>query len=389
MSPSDIRNVRIDRFRFHELRIPFTVAFRHAAAERAETQSVWIDAIDADGTIGSGESCPRHYVTGETLETARAFTDRHETALRSKIDSFETLRAWAAAHRQDIDANPAAWCALELAILDLLGKRRGAPVEAILSLDPLAGQFRYTAVLGDASPDAFRAMAERYWRMGFRDFKVKLSGDEARDRDKLAIFGTWPEGASRVRADANNLWQDAEDAISGVRALGHSFFAIEEPIARNRYAELSRISHALNCPIILDESFVRREQLALLDEPPSQWLVNVRVSKMGGLIRSLDVIAAASARGIGVIVGAQVGETSLLTRAGLTAARAAGSALMAQEGAFGTFLLQRDVCDPPLMFGHGGVIDVAANPMVTAPGLGAADASQFCIDAPPGRPARP
>ena len=376
MSPSDT----IDRFRFRELRIPFTVAFRHASAERAETQSVWIDAIDADGTIGSGESCPRQYVTGETLETARAFADRHEAALRNKIDSFETLCAWAAAHRQDIDANPAAWCALELAILDLLGKRRVAPVEAILSLDPLAGQFRYTAVLGDASPDTFRAMAERYWRMGFRDFKVKLSGDEARDRDKLAIFGTWPEGAARVRADANNLWQDAEDAISGVRALGYRFFAIEEPIARNRYADLSRISHALNCPIILDESFVRREQLSLLDEPPSQWLVNVRVSKMGGLIRSLDVIAAASARGIGVIVGAQVGETSLLTRAGLTAAHAAGSALVAQEGAFGTFLLQRDVCDPPLMFGQGGVIDVPVHPMLAAPGLGPADGKNFSFD---------
>ena len=30
-------------------------------------------------------------------------------------------------------------------------------------------------------------------------------------------------------------------------------------------------------------------------EPASQWLINVRVSKMGGLIRSLQVIEAARA----------------------------------------------------------------------------------------------
>lgn len=373
MSQSDVRAVRdvqIRQFRFRVLRIPFTVTFRHASAARTETESVWIDAIGADGTAGSGESCPRQYVTGETLETARAFTDRHDAELREQIDSIDTLRAWIAAHRQDIDANPAAWCALELAILDLLGKLHGTPVEALLSMAPLAGQFRYTAVLGDASPDAFHAMAERYRRLGFRDFKVKLSGDAARDREKLAIFGRWPDGATRVRADANNLWRNAEDAITGVRNAGCRFFAIEEPIDRNRYAELSRISQALGCPIVLDESFVRREQLSLLDGPPSQWLINVRVSKMGGLIRSLNVIAGARERGISVIIGAQVGETSLLTRAGLTAARAAGDALVAQEGAFGTFLLQRDVCDPPLMFGAGGMLDASAHPMLAAPGLG-------------------
>jgi L-alanine-DL-glutamate epimerase-like enolase superfamily enzyme len=91
---------------------------------------------------------------------------------------------------------------------------------------------------------------------------------------------------------------------------------------------------------------------------------------MGGLIRSIQVIEAARACGVGVIVGAQVGETSLLTRAALTVARAAGDALVAQEGAFGTFLLERDLCDPPLMFGAGGVLDVSAHPMLTMPGLG-------------------
>jgi L-alanine-DL-glutamate epimerase-like enolase superfamily enzyme len=91
---------------------------------------------------------------------------------------------------------------------------------------------------------------------------------------------------------------------------------------------------------------------------------------MGGLLRSLEVVEAARAAGIGVIVGAQVGETSLLTRAGLTVASGAGVALVAQEGAFGTHLLSEDVSDPPLMFGAGGVLEVSATPTLTASGLG-------------------
>ena len=81
---------------------------------------------------------------------------------------------------------------------------------------------------------------------------------------------------------------------------------------------------------------------------------------MGGLLRSLDVVQAARTAGIGVIVGAQVGETSLLTRVALTVAQAAGPSLVAQEGAFGTFLLERDICDPPLMFGAGGILEASS-----------------------------
>ena len=61
----------------------FKTAFRHAAAERTATETVWIDAVASDGTVGSGESCPRLYVTGETIATARAFVSRHEASLRS------------------------------------------------------------------------------------------------------------------------------------------------------------------------------------------------------------------------------------------------------------------------------------------------------------------
>jgi L-alanine-DL-glutamate epimerase-like enolase superfamily enzyme len=367
MSSNDLS---IDRFEFRELVIPFKIAFRHAAAERAATKTVWIDAVASDGTVGSGESCPRSYVTGETIATARAFVWRHETSLRRRIIDVETLRAWMADHEQDIDANPAAWCALELALLDLIGKHTGVTLETLLSVPPLANTgFRYTAVLGDAPATAFHAMAERYREVGFRDFKLKLSGSVERDREKMAVFDTWTESV-RVRADANNLWPAADDAIDALRRVNYAFFAVEEPIGKDQHAELPRIARALNCAVILDESFSRVQQLSLLGDPAAHWLVNIRVSKMGGLIRSLRVLEAARARGIGVIVGAQVGETSLLTRAALTVARAAGNILVAQEGAFGTLLLERDVCEPPLMFGAGGLLNASEYPMLGKPGFG-------------------
>jgi hypothetical protein len=54
----------------------------------------------------------------------------------------------------------------------------------------------------------------------------------------------------------------------------------------------------------------------------------------------------------------------------MTAAAAAGDALVAQEGAFGTHLLQRDVVAAPLMFGAGGILDADALALGGGPGWG-------------------
>ena len=352
------------------LHIPFRVAFRHASAERSETSTLWADVVLNTGAVGCGESCPREYVTGESLDTAQTFFGRHERVLREHIVGLSSLRAWMASTAHDIDANPAAWCAIELAILDALAKDANETVEHLLSLPELQGKFRYTAVLGDAELQEFKATADQYRRFGFSDFKLKLSGDLERDRAKMSVMRSLDTEPVRVRVDANNLWTDADEAIGFLRSLDYPLFGIEEPLAPNQYGQLARMSDALGCRIILDESLLRVEQLAALPDPPARWIINVRVSKMGGLLRSLGVSSAAGRSGLGIIVGAQVGETSLLTRAALTVAMAAGDALVAQEGAFGTRLLAHDICNPPLMFGAGGVLDTATFPALRRAGFG-------------------
>jgi hypothetical protein len=53
--------------RAHALDIPFKLTFSHASDSRAAMQSLWVEARDGHGITGSGEGCPREYVTGETL----------------------------------------------------------------------------------------------------------------------------------------------------------------------------------------------------------------------------------------------------------------------------------------------------------------------------------
>ncbi len=338
-----------------ELTIPFRQVFRHASAARDKASTVWVKAVGVDGRIGYGEGCPREYVTGESLQSAVAFVDRHSDDVAGVRD-LDSLKRWMVGHAAEIDRNPAAWCALELALLDLLSRQACVPVEDFLGAPRLRAQYDYTAVIGVGSAEQCAAMVTQYQRMGMTDYKIKLSGDIVADRRNLdVLLAAQPR---RVRADANNLWTELEPAQDYLERLGYSFFAIEEPLPAGRYDLMAALARSLDTRIILDESAVRVEQLEHLAANPAQWIVNVRVSKMGGLLRSLAFIERCLARGIPVVVGAQVGETSLLTRAALTTATAARDHLLAQEGAFGTYLLESDPCEPELRFGEKGRLDI-------------------------------
>ncbi|MCH7747396.1 MAG: hypothetical protein IH939_04785 [Acidobacteria bacterium] len=358
------------RLELYRVDIPFTTAFAHSSAVRMATQSVWVVARTGR-CVGVGEGCPREYVTGESLASAQAFFDDHRDSICQRVGSVDALAAWADAHSAVIDANPAAWCAVELAVLELFARCEDTPLERVVGAPPATGEFRYSAVVGDGGPDMFRATVARYREMGFVEFKLKLSGDPVRDRDKIDTLRDLEDFESlRIRVDANNLWDDAETAVRHLAGLDMSFVGIEEPLPANALEGMRIVSEHTGSPIILDESVLRADQMAALAGDPERWIINVRVSKMGGLLRSLALVKAAREAGISIIVGAHVGETSVLTRAGLIVARAAGVDLLAQEGAFGTHLLEADVAIPPLMFGPGGMLNADAHALSTKAGWG-------------------
>ena len=336
--------------------MPFRIVFKHTSAARAATENIVVRLADPGGKVGHGEGCPRSYVTGETKRSAQDFVVEHGNDLANSVSDVAELESWIDLHQETIDQNPAAFCALELAMLDLLARRSEESVESLLDLPDLQGPYTYSAVLGDSGPLTYGTQVVRYRLGGLKNFKLKLSGEAKRDETKLRWFrGRFGSlVANTVRVDANNLWTEPEVAATYLRQLDFPLLGIEEPLTANDLDGFLAIAEAVDSRIILDESLLRQNQLDQLPGEAKRWILNCRISKSGGLLRSLRLIDGAMNAGLGIIVGAHVGETSLLTRAALTAATSAGSSLLAQEGAFGTYLLTEDLCLDPIMFGRRG-----------------------------------
>jgi L-Ala-D/L-Glu epimerase len=341
--------------------IPFRTSFGHAAAVRDRAENVIVVLTDKDGVTGLGEGCPRAYVTGEDVSTARAFIDAHRSDLEQTED-VEALRTWITTHERLIDEHPSAFCSVELALLDLFAQQRGQSVEALLGLARSPHAINATAIYGTGAGLKFRAQALLFRANGMIEAKLKLIGDAAGDVSRAAALARH----GRVRLDANNLWFSADEAIPALKQLAAHSWAVEEPIAARDWQGLQAIADATGLRIILDESMLRRADLeaapAMLRAIP-----NLRVSKQGGLLRALDCLAGA---GEEVIVGAQVGETSILARAGLVLARAAGARLRGYEGAYAPLLLVEDAVTPSLGFGWRGA--VRDEKVQNAPGWGLA-----------------
>jgi L-alanine-DL-glutamate epimerase-like enolase superfamily enzyme/pimeloyl-ACP methyl ester carboxylesterase len=302
-------------------------------------------------------------VTGETRASCKQWLATWAEAIQSHCINLDALRTWLDEHTSVVDASPSAWCAIECALLDLFARERGESVEALLQLAPVGGPHVYSAVLGDDEPWKTRFLIDQYCILGLTDFKVKLGGDLEIDRQKLrsiAELTAW-HGVTdhRVRVDANNLWAETpSQALDYLRALDFDLFGVEEPVKPRDGEFHSRISTGLDVSVILDESLCTLADLARYDGLAGRFVANIKVSRVGGVLRALRLLEALRIRRWPIIIGAHAGETSVLTRAAILVAAAAGDQLTAQEGAFGSRLVEREPVSPSLRWGRAGALDL-------------------------------
>ena len=198
--------------------------------------------------------------------------------------------------------------------------------------------------------------------VGLRHLKLKVGGDDDVARVRAVRGAVGPDVS--LRLDANGAWslERATEILDAVAPF--DIAVVEQPLPRGPVTDLARLRRASPIPLMADESLVTPADLEALVAARAVDSVNVRVSKCGGLGRSVEIARRAAAAGIGVQVGSQVGETAILSAAGRHLAAAIEEVTFV-EGSYGTLLLTEDVSREAVHFGHRGLA-----PVLTSPGLG-------------------
>jgi L-alanine-DL-glutamate epimerase-like enolase superfamily enzyme/pyrroloquinoline quinone (PQQ) biosynthesis protein C len=352
---------RIEMLTIYQLGIPFHQAFKHALHSREESDAVIIKVTDSDGRVGFGESLPRSYVTGETTDSMIARVREH-LAPRILRESFapgwetveyleSVLPDWTPSDdkNKSVLAWNAAFCAVELALLDWTLRRDCCSLADFLP--PVRYEVVYSGVISADAPADAAALAKRMARLGMRQIKVKVGTDD--DVARLEAVRKAVGDEVELRADANGAWT-ADEAVAQLRRLAaFKLQAIEQPVHADDLVGMKQVRDQSGVPIMADESLVTIDQARRLIELGACDFFNIRLSKNGGVTGSLAIAKLAHDAGVNVQVGAQVGETGILSAAGRTFA-AHLPALSFAEGSFGTWLLAEDVTFENVAFGLGG-----------------------------------
>ncbi len=347
--------------RVFPLRLDFRMDVAHGLASRAFSENVFVEFRSDSGRTGFGECVPRPYVTGETPEGALA--EIPDIAARFEGRAFRSPDELAAALGDEgisdiATANPAAFCAVELALLDLAGRHWNLPATEVIGLDRSRCPLVYSLVAPLMSDEALAGFLGYTAEFRFSHVKVKVDGNDPAARVRLVKSLVSPD--MEIRVDANCSWKPS-DAPAFVRDLAaEGVVSVEQPLVAADLDGMARL-RGRGVLITLDESVRNPGDVERAADAGACDIVNVRISKCGGLLGALRVIHAAERRGMGVQLGAQVGESCILSAAGALLAAGVPS-FRWLEGAFGTHLLMRDLCGETFRFGVRGELALPEGP---------------------------
>lgn len=364
--------MKIAEIELHVIRIPLRQPFRHTLATRRMAENVVVGLKTEEGIVGYGESVPREYVTGESIESVlgsivNIFAPilwKQEWGGRNQLLPFLQGLARDLREEKGIAEEKvlAARCAVELALLDAAGRVFGCPATEFLGWKSSGQPVTYSGVISsEETPKAVR----KAWLMRLYGFRaVKLKVGDVDDDQKIERVRRVLGPRIDLRLDANGAWK-AEQAIQKINAWKKfGITAVEQPVPKEDLEGMARVTAQTDVDIVADESLCSLNDAQRLAEQKGCDIFNIRLSKCGGLVNAGEMIRMAQVRGLGVQLGCQVGETAILSSAGRLFAQAWPS-LRYLEGSYERFLLKEDLSRNRIRFTYGG----KAEPIV-GPGLG-------------------
>jgi L-alanine-DL-glutamate epimerase-like enolase superfamily enzyme len=251
----------------------------------SERELLLLRLQDPDGRVGLGEAAPLQSYDGVGLEDARAALEDCREVLGA-ADGSERVELLAECAR--LAVLPQALAAVDLALWDLAGRRKGHPVWRLLDArraDPVS--VNHTLRASDRAGAASEAARAR--ELGFSCLKAKVGlGD---DGGRLAAVRAAAGPEMALRLDANGAWSldQARAALRVLEPLGVEL--CEEPV--HGLDEIARLAELTPVPLALDESAAapgaldRRRCLA----------VCLKVSRCGGITGLVQAAVRARAAG--------------------------------------------------------------------------------------------
>ncbi len=320
-----------------------------------------------EGIFGFGEASPSLAFMGETAYTGR---DVIERSLKSQLEGVSVLEVGEIHRRMDRTAAAChgAKTALDLAVHDAAGKLLQVPVYALLGgkLRPSVPQ---AWVLGIQTVEEGLAEGRTMLERGYGTLKVKVGTDT--DREVLLLEKLREELGYGffLRIDANQAFT-AWETLAFYERISHlDLEYVEQPVKSWDLKGLRHVRERIDIPVMADESCCTIHDALRIVEMEAADMLNIKVAKVGGLHRAVQVASIAEAAGLTAVAGSNI-EAGLGSMANVHFA-ASQPCMVHHNDQIAVPLYEEDLLSSPLEACHGEVL------LREDPGLGVALSEKY------------
>lgn len=315
--------MRISRIELYQYLKPFEIQFHSAHLKRNSPESIIIKITFDNGLYGMGEAVPRNYVTGEDCSSVIRVIQEcfcpalfsHEIKCRDNVvDLLEEFERECV--RKKFSFYNSALCGMDVALLDALGKFYH--VSAADFLGPAVREdIEYSVSIPFLPNETIKKLYPIVQGHDFRYVKVLMGKDENENVEKVRLIRSLMGTGVRIQVEANGTWS-LKEALSNIDRLQEfDISAVEQPLPADDISSMIELKKRIRIPIILDESISSLSEARTLIEKDAFDIINIKLSKCGGFLRSKEIADFALARNTECQLGAHVGETAILSHAGI------------------------------------------------------------------------
>ncbi len=275
--------MKIARILAYRVELPLKEgSYRWSGGKSVSVFDSTVVAVETDTeTTGYGEVCP----LGPFYLPAYAQGVRAGIAeLGPHLIGEDPLQIEKLNRRMDaaLQGHPYVKSGIDMACWDLLGKAAGLPVCVLLGGRYGEDVGLYRAISQEA-PEAMAARIAGYRDEGYRRFQLKVGGDPDEDVARIRQARAILAPGDRLVADANTGWK-MHDALRVARAVRDLDVYIEQPC--RTYDECLTVRRHTDHPFVLDECLDSVEAILRGHADHAMDVVNIKISKFGGITRA-------------------------------------------------------------------------------------------------------
>lgn len=272
--------MKIERISVYRIKLPLNEGSYNWSAGKSVSvfDSIIVGIATDTGFTGWGECCPlgSTYLPAFAAGAVAAICELGPRLIG--LDPRNVNRIKCEMDRA-LKGHPYAKSPIDMACWDLLGKSTQLPVSTLMGGSQSDSVPLYRAISME-SPNEMVAKVKRYRQEGYSKFQLKVGGDIGDDIERVKRVRESLASGETLVADANTGWTQ-HNAIRVASALAGLDVYIEQPC--QSYEECKVVRGKTCLPLILDECI---DSVCMLTQAISERamdIVNIKISKFGGL----------------------------------------------------------------------------------------------------------